>query len=66
LGAPFAAKPRTQINSKAHLKDSARSAGAMPLAFQLIGRSLDEALLLKIADAYQSETSWHKKIPQLR
>lgn len=38
----------------------------MPLAFQLIGRSLDEALLLKIADAYQSETSWHKKIPQLQ
>ena len=38
----------------------------MPLAFQLIGRSLDEALLLKTADAYQSETSWHKKIPQLQ
>jgi aspartyl-tRNA(Asn)/glutamyl-tRNA(Gln) amidotransferase subunit A len=41
------------------------SSAGLPMAFQLIGRAHEEALLLKIADAYQSETSWHQKIPTL-
>ena len=35
----------------------------MPVGFQLIGRDLSEALILKITHAYQSQTDWHKRIP---
>ena len=35
----------------------------MPVVFQLIGRELSEALILKITHAYQSQTDWHKRIP---
>ena len=37
----------------------------MPLAFQLVGRHFDEATLLKIADAYQQETTWHLQRPNI-
>ncbi len=37
----------------------------MPLAFQLVGRHFDEATLLKIADAYQQDTSWHRQRPNI-
>ncbi|MGD9921763.1 MAG: amidase [Pseudorhodoplanes sp.] len=35
----------------------------MPCAFQLIGRPFGEATLLKIADAFQGVTDWHRRIP---
>jgi len=35
----------------------------MSVGFQLIGRDLSEALILKITHAYQSQTDWHKRIP---
>jgi aspartyl-tRNA(Asn)/glutamyl-tRNA(Gln) amidotransferase subunit A len=37
----------------------------MPLAFQLVGRHFEEARLLKVADAFQRDTDWHRKQPKL-
>ncbi len=37
----------------------------MPLAFQLVGKHFDEATLLKIADAYQQDTQWHRQRPNI-
>ena len=33
---------------------------SLPIGLQLIGKSLDEANLLKIAHAYEQSTDWHK------
>ncbi len=35
----------------------------LPAAFQLVGCEFDEGKLLKIADAFQSVTSWHHQCP---
>lgn len=37
----------------------------MPLAFQLVGRHFEEAKLLKVADAFQRDTAWHRQQPML-
>jgi aspartyl-tRNA(Asn)/glutamyl-tRNA(Gln) amidotransferase subunit A len=37
----------------------------LPLAFQLIGRHFDDALLLSAADAYQQATEFHRAVPKL-
>jgi len=39
-------------------------ARALPVGFQLIGRALDEATLLRVADAYQRRTAWHASRPE--
>ena len=39
------------------------SAAGLPMAFQLIGRPFDEARLLKVADAFQRDTDWHRRRP---
>lgn len=39
------------------------SAAGLPLAFQLIGKPFAEAALLRVADAYQRETDWHRRMP---
>jgi Asp-tRNA(Asn)/Glu-tRNA(Gln) amidotransferase A subunit family amidase len=31
----------------------------------LVGREFDEGKLLKMADAFQSQTTWHQKRPAL-
>jgi amidase len=36
-----------------------------PLAFQFVGRSFDEQLLLQAAHAYQTATSFHRMHPRL-
>ena len=36
----------------------------MPLAFQLVGKPFAESTILKIADAYQRDTTWHKARPK--
>ena len=36
-----------------------------PLAFQLVGRHLDEAMLVRAGRAYQNATDWHRKHPEL-
>jgi amidase len=36
-----------------------------PIAFQLVARHWDEALLVRAGRAYQRETDWHRKYPPL-
>jgi len=35
----------------------------LPVGLQLLGRALDEATLLRVADAYQRRTPWHEQHP---
>jgi aspartyl-tRNA(Asn)/glutamyl-tRNA(Gln) amidotransferase subunit A len=37
--------------------------GGLPVGLQIIGKPYDEATILKIADAYQQVTDWHKQTP---
>ena len=37
----------------------------LPTAFQLVGRSFDEALLFRIGRAYERETDWTRRAPPL-
>jgi amidase len=37
----------------------------VPYGFQLIARNLNEAMLVRVADAYQRHTDWHKRRPRL-
>ena len=37
----------------------------LPVGLQLLGRALDEATLLRVADAYQRRTAWHEQHPAL-
>ncbi len=41
------------------------TSGGLPVGLQLIGPALDEATVLRAADAYQRETSWHEQSPPL-
>ena len=36
-----------------------------PVAFQLVARHMEEALLVRAGRAYQRETDWHRKHPKL-
>jgi aspartyl-tRNA(Asn)/glutamyl-tRNA(Gln) amidotransferase subunit A len=38
---------------------------SMPLAMQIAGRHFDEAIVLRVGDAYQSRTDWHLRAPVL-
>ena len=38
---------------------------ALPVGLQLIGRPLDEATVLRAADAYERDTPWHRRAPSL-
>ena len=37
----------------------------LPLGVQLVGNSLQESKLLQFAQAFQSNTDWHKKLPNI-
>jgi aspartyl-tRNA(Asn)/glutamyl-tRNA(Gln) amidotransferase subunit A len=37
----------------------------LPIAFQLIGRPFSEDVILQIGDAYQRETDWHEREPEI-
>jgi aspartyl-tRNA(Asn)/glutamyl-tRNA(Gln) amidotransferase subunit A len=37
----------------------------LPIGFQLTGRMFDEATLLRVADAYERKTDWHRRVPSL-
>ncbi len=39
--------------------------GRFPVGLQLVGRDLDEALLLRLAHAYEQATEWHNQHPPL-
>jgi aspartyl-tRNA(Asn)/glutamyl-tRNA(Gln) amidotransferase subunit A len=41
------------------------TANGLPTAFQLVGRPLQEAALLRAADRYQQATDWHAREPRL-
>ncbi|PYM25479.1 MAG: Asp-tRNA(Asn)/Glu-tRNA(Gln) amidotransferase GatCAB subunit A [Candidatus Rokuibacteriota bacterium] len=41
------------------------NAAGLPIGLQLIGRTLDEATLLRAAHAYEQATPWHAKRPSL-
>jgi aspartyl-tRNA(Asn)/glutamyl-tRNA(Gln) amidotransferase subunit A len=41
------------------------AAGDLPIGFQLIGRMFDEATILRVADAFERATEWHKSTPSL-
>lgn len=41
------------------------SKAGLPMSFQLVGRPFAEGLLLRIADAFQRETDWHRRRPPL-
>jgi aspartyl-tRNA(Asn)/glutamyl-tRNA(Gln) amidotransferase subunit A len=38
----------------------------LPIGLQLTGRMFDEATLLRAADAYQRDTTWHQAAPRLK
>ncbi len=40
-------------------------ANGLPIGFQLIGRMFDEASILRVADAYERATEWHKATPPI-
>ena len=37
----------------------------LPVGLQLIGRMFDEAMVLRVADAYERRTDWHTRTPPL-
>jgi aspartyl-tRNA(Asn)/glutamyl-tRNA(Gln) amidotransferase subunit A len=37
----------------------------LPIGFQLTGRMFDETTLLRVADAYERVTDWHRRVPSL-
>ena len=39
------------------------STDGLPIGFQLMGRMFDEATLLRVADAYERVTEWHRRVP---
>ena len=39
------------------------TADRLPIGLQLTGRRLDEATMLRIADAYERDTGWWKQTP---
>jgi aspartyl-tRNA(Asn)/glutamyl-tRNA(Gln) amidotransferase subunit A len=39
--------------------------GRLPIGLQLTGRAFDEATLLRVADAYERDTSWWSEHPEI-
>jgi aspartyl-tRNA(Asn)/glutamyl-tRNA(Gln) amidotransferase subunit A len=40
-------------------------ADGLPIGFQLIGKMFDEATILRVADAFERASDWHKKTPPI-
>ena len=41
------------------------TAGGLPVGLQIVGRPFDEATVLRVADAYQRVTDWHRRRPPI-
>jgi aspartyl-tRNA(Asn)/glutamyl-tRNA(Gln) amidotransferase subunit A len=41
------------------------SSGGLPIGLQLVGKPFDDALVLRVAHAYQQATDWHVRRPSL-
>ena len=41
------------------------SPGKMPIGLQIIGKPFDEATVLRVADAFERNTEWHRKYPPI-
>ena len=41
------------------------SSGGLPLSMQLVGKSFNEKMVLRVAAAYEQATQWHAKHPEL-
>jgi aspartyl-tRNA(Asn)/glutamyl-tRNA(Gln) amidotransferase subunit A len=41
------------------------TSGRLPIGLQLTGRAFDEATLVRVADAYERDTSWWSERPEL-
>jgi Asp-tRNA(Asn)/Glu-tRNA(Gln) amidotransferase A subunit family amidase len=41
------------------------SSGGMPIGLTLYGKPFDEATVLRVAQAYEQATDWHKRRPAL-
>jgi aspartyl-tRNA(Asn)/glutamyl-tRNA(Gln) amidotransferase subunit A len=41
------------------------TAEGLPVGMQIVGRAFDEATVLRVADAYQRATDWHRRRPPL-
>lgn len=59
------ATPYDMAGSPALVLPGGFTRAGMPLSFQLIGRHLDEALLIRAGHAYQQATDWHRRHPPL-
>jgi amidase len=40
-----------------------KTADGLPVCFQIVGRHMEEALLLRVGHAFQQETDWHRRRP---
>jgi len=40
-------------------------ANGVPISLQLVARPFNEALLFRLAHAYQTATDWHRRLPTL-
>jgi amidase len=42
-----------------------KTSDGLPVGFQIVGRSMDEALILRAGYAFQQATSWHRRRPPI-
>lgn len=57
-------RPFSTIGMPAISVPAGFSSEGLPVAFQLVGRPYAEGLLLRVADAYQRVTDWHRRAPK--
>jgi aspartyl-tRNA(Asn)/glutamyl-tRNA(Gln) amidotransferase subunit A len=41
------------------------TASGLPIGLQIVGRAFDEAGILRVAQAYEQATEWHRRRPPL-